>query len=355
MRHTHLTIRKKLIILLTIIILGFIILASVSLRASSSGISALEDIYTKNVLPQQEIIHISNEFNAILYTMTYVISEFLPPIQGKDKLLESRKRLDTFFITAKADTFYQDPVLKKEINAIIKEYKQANTLLDQALLEYKNENLEELNFIAIDWESVHLKINKHFHTIENHTQSRIVNIKKETSDQLTQDRMLVMIISAITILLAFLIITIISKYIVSSIKVLGERANAFANDLNVSEGFQHQNCDEIGKIANSMNTLLSNIQMGINKAKENADTTTNMSQEITRFAQDLTAIASHQHDIVSHSTELTNTIQNDLSHSEELAVQTTQDVQEGYAALESMIEMLTVMISAILEANDNEI
>jgi methyl-accepting chemotaxis protein len=147
---------------------------------------------------------------------------------------------------------------------------------------------------------------------------------------------------------------IISRYIINSIKTLGQYANDFANNLDVSSTFKHKNCDEISNIAKSMNQLLLQINEGINKAKETADSTSNMSSSITQYSQTLTDIASKQSSIVSHSTELTGTIQNDLEVSQSLALQTASDVQEGYDALESMLETLSSMIKAILEANENE-
>jgi methyl-accepting chemotaxis protein len=354
MSFSNLTIRNKLTILLSIIILGFAILTFFSVKASNSGIASLENIYTENVLPQKKITAIHSDFDSILNVMTYVIAEFLPPVQGKDALILSKANIERYLGQAQNSAFFEEKYLNKELQSIISLYKRDRNLLEQAITEYKSENLEELNFIAIEWEETHIQINNHFTNIEKFAQKRIEDIKKQTSGSLKNSRNFVLIIAIITSILSFLIIMIISRYIINSIKTLGQYANDFANNLDVSSTFKHKNCDEISNIAKSMNQLLLQINEGINKAKETADSTSNMSSSITQYSQTLTDIASKQSSIVSHSTELTGTIQNDLEVSQSLALQTASDVQEGYDALESMLETLSSMIKAILEANENE-
>ena len=115
-------ISTKLLLISIITVLGLAILSYVSINSSVVGKSSLETIYEKNVVPDNEISIARSTFETILNDLIHVTSEFLPTGQAKDRILVTEKKMNEFFAKALKSDFYDDPVLKQNLNEAYKMY-----------------------------------------------------------------------------------------------------------------------------------------------------------------------------------------------------------------------------------------
>ncbi len=105
-------------------VLGLVMLSATGIKGSLTGIEALETIYEKNVIPENEVKEAKEKFDTILDDLIYVTSEFLPTGQARERVYTLRKEVDSFFEEASNDEFYNDPYLKKNLNEAYDRYKK---------------------------------------------------------------------------------------------------------------------------------------------------------------------------------------------------------------------------------------
>lgn len=107
--------------------------------------------------------------------------------------------------------------------------------------------------------------------------------------------------------------------------------------------------DEVGSASKYINTFIEKIQKTINTTKEVSSQNSTISKDLSVISKNLNTNAKEQSDFIIHVDGLTKEIGKNLDITEELAVSTTQDLQNTKEVLEVFVENLNSVIEMIAE------
>jgi methyl-accepting chemotaxis protein len=330
-------------------------LSSVGIKGSLTGIDALETIYEKNVLPEAEINHAREQFNTILNDLIHVTSEFLPTGQARDRVYVLQKDIDNFFEKASKDEFYSDPFLKKNLSEAFDRYKKdIRPMFDLIHKTYVADDPVEIGDIAIDLEEPARYISTRFINMSKFTEKRIQGISQEISKSLEENYYLNLVISFMILSTTVVVLWLIGRYIVNSIRYIDGHISENSNNLQLNRPIEFENGDELGQICSNINTLMYTIQQALLKAKVTVDHTAEVNDSVRSSSQEIIAMASQQDEIVERVNINTSEINIELDEQKAIAETSANYMQEDYDMLEKMIATLDNIVTSINKISTDE-
>jgi methyl-accepting chemotaxis protein len=336
-------------------VLGLIMLSGVGIKGSLTGIDALETIYEKNVLPEAEINYAREQFNTILNDLIHVTSQFLPTGQARDRVYTLQKDIDNFFEKASKDEFYNDPYLKKNLLEAFSRYqKDIRPMFDTIHEVYVKDDPDDIGDIAIDIEEPSRYISTRFINMSKFTEKRIKGISQEISKSLEENYYLNLIISFVILSTTVVVLWLIGRYIVNSIRYIDGRISENSNNLQLNRPIEFENGDELGQICSNINTLMYTIQQALLKAKATVDQTAEVNDSVRSSSQEIIEMASQQDEIVERVNVNTSEINIELDEQKAIAETSANYMQEDYDMLEKMIATLNNIVTSINKISTDE-
>ena len=351
----NIKISTKLIGISIASVLGLIMLSGVGIKGNLTGIDALKTIYEKNVLPEAEINYAREQFNTILNDLIYVTSEFLPTGQARDRVYLLQKNIDDFFKKASKDVFYNDPFLNKNLTEAFNRYKKdIKPMFDTIHAGYVTDDPVEIGDIAIDLEEPSKYISTRFSNMSKFTKKRIKGISQEISKSLEKNYYLNLIISLIILSTTTIVLWLIGRYIVNSIRYIDGRIYENSNNLQLNRPIEFKNGDELGQICLNINTLMYTIQQALLKAKATVNQTAEVNDSVRSSSQEIIEMASQQDEIVKKVNVNTSEINIELDEQKAIAETSANYMQEDYEMLEKMIATLVNIVTSINKISTDE-
>jgi len=351
----NIKISTKLLWISVASVVGLAMLSGIGIRASLTGINALKTIYERNVLPQNEISHAKIQFDMILNDLIHVTSEFLPTGQARDRIYVIQKNLDNFFIKSENDDFYNDPYLKKNLNEAYNRYKKDIRPRFKLIHDtYVNDNPIDIGDIAIDVEEPAHYISKRFTNMINFTDTRVKKISLNISNSLEQNYYLIIIISVLILSTTVVVLWLISRYIVKSIKYIDTHLAENTKNLQLNNPIEFKNKDEMGQICSNLNALMASIQQAIIKAKSTVTQTLEVNESVRSSSRNIIELASQQDEIVDKVNTNTEMINQELNEQREIAETSANYMKEDYEMLELMIATLDNIVESINNISGDE-
>jgi len=351
----NIKISTKLLWISVASVVGLAMLSGIGIRASLTGINALKTIYERNVLPQNEISHAKIQFDMILNDLIHVTSEFLPTGQARDRIYVIQKNLDNFFIKSEKDDFYNDPYLKKNLNEAYNRYKKDIRPRFKLIHDtYVNDNPIDIGDIAIDVEEPAHYISKRFTNMINFTDTRVKKISLNISNSLEQNYYLIIIISVLILSTTVVVLWLISRYIVKSIKYIDTHLAENTKNLQLNNPIEFKNKDEMGQICSNLNALMASIQQAIIKAKSTVTQTLEVNESVRSSSRNIIELASQQDEIVDKVNTNTEMINQELNEQREIAETSANYMKEDYEMLELMIATLDNIVESINNISGDE-
>jgi len=351
----NMTISTKLLSISIFTVLGLAVLSYVSINSSVIGKSSLETIYEKNVVPSNEITLAKNTFESILNDLIYVNSEFLPTGQARDRIVVTETKMNEFFAQALKSDFYDDPVLKQNLNEAYKTYTEKIVPSYKKIHElFVKDNREDIGDMAVEMEGPCRYISQRFDNISKFTSQRVKNISYEKSSKLDKNLYIVIVVSILILLIASGLLLSVSRYIVKRIEHIGAHLSDISKDLALDRPIFVYNNDEIGQISNNMNILLSTLQQAIIKAKMTMSANSEINKSMQISSDKITSIAQQQNKIVDNVKVLTTKINNELQESRDIAETSATYMKEDYVMLDMMITTLDDIVDNINQVSQDE-
>ena len=336
-------------------VLGLVMLSGVGIKGSLTGIDALETIYQKNVVPESEVNHAREQFDTILNDLIHVTSEFLPTGQARDRIYVLQKDIDSFFEKASNDDFYSDPYLKKNLSEAYNRYKKdIRPMFDLIHETYVKDDPVEIGDIAIDIEEPARYISTRFLNMAKFTDKRVKGISEDISKTLEMNYQLNLIISFIILSSTVVVLWLIGRYIVNSIRYIDNHISENSNNLQLNKPIEFENGDELGQICSNINTLMYTIQQALLKAKSTIEQTSQVNDSVRSSSQDIIEMASQQDEIVEKVKNNTTEINIELDEQKSIAETSANYMQEDYDMLEKMISTLNDIVTSINKISTDE-
>ncbi len=336
-------------------VLGLVMLSATGIKGSLTGIEALETIYEKNVIPENEVKEAKEKFDTILDDLIYVTSEFLPTGQAKERVYTLRKEVDNFFEKASNDEFYNDPYLKKNLTEAYDRYKKdIRPYFDAIHKTYVADDPVEIGDIAIDIEEPSRYISVRFTNMIEFTDKRVQLISENISKTLEKNYQLNLIISLIILSTTVVVLWLIGRYIVNSIRYIDDNISQNSQNLQLNKPIDFENGDELGQICSNINTLMYTIQQALLKAKSTIEQTAEVNDSVRTSSQEIISMASLQDEIVEKVDTNTSEINVELDEQKSIAETSANYMQEDYDMLEKMITTLNNIVGSINKISTDE-
>lgn len=348
-------ISTKLLSISIITVLGLAVLSYVSINSSIVGKSSLETIYEKNVVPDSEIMNAKNTFETILNDLIHVTSEFLPTGQAKDRILVTEKKMNEFFEKAIKSDFYDDPMLKQNLNEAYKMYGEKIKPNYQKIYDlYVKDTREDIGDMAVDMEASCKYISQRFDNISKFTSNRVKNISTEISAKLDKNLYIVIIVSLLILFVTSGLLLSVSRYIVKRIQRIGDHLFEITRDLALDRPIFVCANDEIGQISNNINILIATLQQAISKAKMTMATNSEINKSMQISSDKITQLAQKQDTIVDNVKFLTSKINKELQESRDISETSATYMKEDYEMLDVMITTLDAIVESINSVSQDE-
>lgn len=348
-------ISTKLLFISLITVLGLAILSFVSINSSVVGKSSLETIYAKNVVPDNEISDARSTFETILNDLIHVTSEFLPTGQAKDRILLTEKKMNEFFAKALKSDFYNDPVLKQNLNEAYKMY------ADKILPNYKKifdlyvqDHRDDIGDMAVEMEASCKYISQRFDNISKFTSKRVKDISVEISGKLDKNLYIVVILSLLILFITSGLLLSVSRYLVKRIKRIGDHLADITKDLALNKPIFVCNHDEIGEISNNINVLITTLQQAMIKAKMTMASNCEINKSMQISSDQITKLAQDQDKIVDNVKLVTSKINKELQESRDISETSAAYMKEDYEMLDMMIATLDDIVVSINRVSQDE-
>lgn len=348
-------ISTKLLIISIVTVLGLVILSYISINSSIIGKNSLETIYEKNVVPDSEITLARTNFEMILNDLIHVTSEFLPTGQARERLPIIEKQMNEFFAKALKSDFYDEPVLKQNLNEAYERYTQKIAPKLKRIHElYVKDNREDIGDMAVEIEADCKYISERFANISKFTTKRVKDISVEISAKLHNNLYIVIVVSLLILMITSSLLLAISRYIVNRIRRIGEHLSLITQDLALNRPIVIVNNDEIGHISENLNSLLSTLQQALIKAKVTMASNSEINKSMQSFSHKITSVAEEQDRIVDNVKTLTSKINRELQESRDISETSATYMKEDYAMLDVMIETLDEIVESINRVSQEE-
>ncbi|MBV5277604.1 MAG: methyl-accepting chemotaxis protein, partial [Campylobacteraceae bacterium] len=330
-------------------------LSYVSINSSIVGKSSLETIYEKNVVPDNEIMNAKNTFETILNDLIHVTSEFLPTGQAKERILITEKKMNDFFEKAIKSDFYDDPMLKQNLNEAYKMYSEKIKPNYQKIYDlYVKDTREDIGDMAVDMEASCKYISQRFDNISKFTSNRVKNISTDISAKLDKNLYIVIIVSLFILFITSWLLLSVSRYIVKRIQKIGDHLFEITRDLALDKPIFVCSNDEIGQISNNINILIATLQQAISKAKMTMATNSEINKSMQVSSSKITQLAQEQDKIVDNVKFLTSKINNELQESRDISETSATYMKEDYEMLDIMIATLDNIVESINKVSQDE-
>lgn len=185
-------------------------------------------------------------------------------------------------------------------------------------------------------------------------------------------RLMLVIVNVVVILLSILIAYFVSRSISRPVREVAEAASQIANGDLTMQSISYQSEDEIGKLANSFNTMLLNLRMIIQRVSVSAEQVAASSEELTASAEQSALAATQVAGTITEVAQGTDqqrqsisdtlqTIDTMTAQVRQIAVnadstttvsnQTAAAAQKGGEAIEAAIKQMTTIDQTVAESS----
>jgi len=163
-------------------------------------------------------------------------------------------------------------------------------------------------------------------------------------------------IIVIMAILGFVFLVYTINYIVKEISNLKEVTQALASgEADLTKRVIVESQDELGDVANNINTFIQNLQKIVTNLKTSMDESVAISQHVTKDAQEVNKSLDVQNDLITKTNKYTANIKNDLEIAEESVVTTADDVEKTQQILNEGVHTLNDVIKKIESNTTNEL
>ncbi len=336
-------------------VLGLVMLSGIGIKGNITGIDALKTIYEDNVIPRDEIYHAKEQFDTILSDLISVTSEFLPTGQAKNRIYTLQKDIDSFFKKAETKKFYNDPYLNKNLNEAYTKYKKNITpMFDVIYKAYVKDDPIDIGDVAIDIEEAAKYISKRFINMANYTDTRVKEISKKVKNSLDLYYKINLIISFIILSTTIVVLWLIGRYIVNSIRFIDNHISENTKKLQLNNPIKFENGDELGQICININALMHTIQQALLKAKYTINQTVEVNNSVRSSSQEIIDMASQQDKIVEQVNINTTKINGELDEQKSITETSAIYMQKDYDMLDTMIGTLDNIVTSINKISTDE-
>jgi len=165
----------------------------------------------------------------------------------------------------------------------------------------------------------------------------------------------VMVASMIAIVILSLFGRIIGRAILSPInKLIKVTRELSQGDADLNKRLALWGESEMAIASRYVDTFLEHIQVMVNIAKNNVDTTLNSSQSLKESSKDMMNYVDEQHDWTHKSNELVFQISDSLDEGEQATISTANDLNKTSTELDNMSNELNTVISGIVQASSEQ-
>ena len=157
--------------------------------------------------------------------------------------------------------------------------------------------------------------------------------------------------------LIFLIIiplVVLQRQLINDITMMQRELDDIANSLDFTKKLTVNRNDEIGSILTHMNHFIATISNLIAQIKSNAIIVNNVSNQTANQSENLFKVVNEQKDSINLIAKETNSIQEDISSTEEKVIDTADKLSTAYKALDKMITSLNDVTEKITKNSEDE-
>ena len=166
---------------------------------------------------------------------------------------------------------------------------------------------------------------------------------------------LILIFIASLILTSFIVMLVLKKVVGEPIISLLERAQDLSTgDGDLTKRVEIKSEDEIGKVSNNINLFIEKIQATVATSQNISHDVDKTGDKLKLNATDIANSAINQTKNISKTFEVMKRVEQDLSVSEELSINTAEDNMASFKILEHMSISLNNVVEKILESSHSE-
>jgi len=147
------------------------------------------------------------------------------------------------------------------------------------------------------------------------------------------------------------ILLLVSRGIINSIVESKNQISNLSQNKDLTQEIYAKNSDEIGSIADSLNTLVASFKSVMSEALLVSKDTKSVATKLDDTASVLESDANVMNESVDTISALVSDVGNNLDQTEELAVSNTEDLMDAQKVLKHFVDNLTSVVSMIEDGN----
>jgi methyl-accepting chemotaxis protein len=144
-----------------------------------------------------------------------------------------------------------------------------------------------------------------------------------------------------------------AKTISSPIKKLAQQVSLVA-DGDLTTKMLHDSNDETGELSDAFNTMVAKVQHSVAQSVESSSETAVASQELSHIAANLSDAVQRQSVLIDESNRLTQDVAGNLDVTEDMAVSTTETIEETRKTLAQFVQELNQAGTVIIAESDSQ-
>ena len=151
-----------------------------------------------------------------------------------------------------------------------------------------------------------------------------------------------------------MVLWLIERYIVKSIKTIGKQISQNAKNLQLNKPIVFENNDELGQICSNINTLISSLQQALQKAKQAFQYNEEVNQSVMHSSAEIINFASKQDSIIDKVNDETKRVNIELDEQKNIVETSAKYMQADFDNLEKMVKTLDNIIYGINQISIEE-
>lgn len=215
------------------------------------------------------------------------------------------------------------------------------------------------NFIS-DMETMDEKLGLTYEALkENREMIGKSDVKREISMKEGENTVVVLFISMAVVVLIIATLLVSMKFFTADMKKLTSylQRTIHNNDIDLTKAIEYEknSKDEIDFIASSIDNILSNVKNSLTQTMEASKTNNKYGEELSDASNKLFASIETQMKNIDMLNTLVQDVGKNLDKSEQLAIQTTEDLEDNREVMDTFVDHLSKMIDTVNNSSENQL
>lgn len=185
------------------------------------------------------------------------------------------------------------------------------------------------------------------------------DVKREISMKEGENTVVILFVSMAVVVLIIATLLVSMKFFTADMKKLTSylQRTIHNNDIDLTKAIEYEknSKDEIDFIASSIDNILSNVKNSLTQTMEASKTNNKYGEELSDASNKLFASIETQMKNIDMLNTLVRDVGKNLDKSEQLAIQTTEDLEDNREVMDTFVDHLSKMIDTVNNSSENQL